>query len=126
MLPNGMYLKYPGLIKRGNGYFEGSDFVYFNQKQQVKLYGGKIAENIVQALARIIITDSINKVHDYLQNTNGGSVVLTVHDEIIAVATEKDSCNIMDNIIFTMTQPPVWCKELPLSAEGGYDKAYTK
>ena len=126
MLPNGMYLKYPGLIKRGNRYFEGSDFVYFNQKQQVKLYGGKIAENIVQALARIIITDSINKVHDYLQNTNGGSVVLTVHDEIIAVATEKDSCNIMDNIIFTMTQPPVWCKELPLSAEGGYDKAYTK
>ena len=81
-------------------HFEGSDFVYFNQRQQVKLYGGKIAENIVQALARIIITDSINKVHDYLQDTNGGSVVLTVQDEIIAVATEKDSCNIMENIIF--------------------------
>ena len=126
MLPNGMYLKYPGLIKRGNGYFEGSDFVYFNQRQQVKLYGGKIAENIVQALARIIITDSINKVHDYLQHTNGGSVVLTVHDEIIAVAPEENSCNIMENIIFTMTQAPIWCKELPLSAEGGYDKAYTK
>ena len=90
------------------------------------MYGGKIAENVIQALSRIIITDAIHKVNNYLQETNGGSVVLTVHDEIIAVAPAHDSCKIMENIIFIMTQPPEWCKELPLSAEGGYDKAYTK
>jgi len=123
-LPNHMYLKYPGLIKRGSS--TNTEYLYFNNKQQVNLYGGKIAENVIQALSRIIITDAIHKVNNYLQETNGGSVVLTVHDEIIAVAPAHDSCKIMENIIFIMTQPPEWCKELPLSAEGGYDKAYTK
>ena len=61
-----------------------------------------------------------------LQQDDTFDVVLTVHDEIILMGPE-DSCNVhMDKILEVMRTPPDWCKDLPLDAEGSYDKAYSK
>ena len=117
-LPNGMALKYPLLTySPGDG-----QFMYMSYKRSERLYGPKLCENIVQALARIVLTDQMLT----LQKTDLFDVVLTVHDEVILMGPE-DNCDVhMDRILKVMKTPPDWCKDLPLDAEGSYDKAYSK
>ena len=114
ILPNGMALKYPELSKSSDG------FLFRSGKQYVNTYGGKITENIIQALARIIITDSMLRLDKHY------NVVLTVHDEIIISGTNVHPHATMENIIDDMRLPPVWAADLPLDAEGGFDTRYSK
>ncbi len=116
-LPNGMSLKYHNLQ------IIQEQLTYFNHKGPIKLWGGKITENIAQALARIVITDAMLK----LENTIcSGRIALTVHDEVILVAPDKDPDAIMNQIFEIMCIQPRWATDLPLAVEGGYDKSYSK
>lgn len=117
-LPNGMFLKYPGLR-----YFNG-EFIYNGRNNSfIRTHGPRVCENIIQALARIIITDQILEIH---KTPNQLDVVLTVHDEIICLASDKKPKETLEKIIAIMKKAPTWCKELPLDAEGYYNKFYTK
>ena len=118
-LPNGMRLVYKDLRVMAN------QFRYTFRGKPEFTWGGKITENIVQALSRIVITDGLMRIHTYLGDL-GGSVVLTVHDEIVCIAPETNANTVMDKIIELMCIPPDWAPDLPLAAEGGYDKAYSK
>ena len=118
-LPNGMRLAYQDLQ------ILGSQYKYSFRGKPEFTWGGKITENIVQALSRIVITDGLLRIHTYLQDL-GGAVVLTVHDEIVCIAPETDATTVMDKIIELMCIPPSWAPDLPLAAEGGFDKAYSK
>ena len=118
-LPNGMRLAYQDLQ------ILGSQYKYSFRGKPEFTWGGKITENIVQALSRIVITDGLLRIHAYLQDL-GGAVVLTVHDEIVCIAPETDATTVMDKIIELMCIPPDWAPDLPLAAEGGFDKAYSK
>jgi len=116
-LPNGMYLQYPHL-RYNNG-----EFVYDSGRNGItRTHGPRLVENIVQALARIVITDQMLAI----QNIPGISVVLTVHDEIIALGSDKNADETLATIMAIMKQPPAWCTELPLDAEGAYSKIYNK
>ena len=53
-------------------------------------------------------------------------VALTVHDEIIAIGPDANADETLATIMAIMKQPPVWCTELPLDAEGTYSKIYNK
>ena len=53
-------------------------------------------------------------------------VVLTVHDEIIAIGSDKNADKTLQKIMTIMKQPPSWCAELPLDAEGAHSKIYDK
>jgi DNA polymerase len=53
-------------------------------------------------------------------------VVLTVHDEIIALSSDKNADKTLKEIMTIMTTAPTWCSELPLDAEGAYSKIYDK
>ena len=119
-LPNGMALSYPQLKFAGI-----NQYSYVSRNKTEYTWGGRITENIIQALARIVITDGIARIATYIEPL-GGRVVLTVHDEIVCVAPEAGANTIMDNIIELMCIAPEWAPELPLAAEGGYDKAYSK
>ena len=118
-LPNGMRLAYKDLQVMAN------QFRYTFRGKPEFTWGGKITENIVQALSRIVITDGLMRIHTYLGDL-GGSVVLTGHDEIVCIAPETNANTVMDKIIELMCIPPDWAPDLPLAAEGGYDKAYSK
>jgi len=118
-LPNGMRLVYKDLRVMAN------QFRYTFRGKPEFTWGGKITENIVQALSRIVITDGLMRIHTYLGDLEG-SVVLTVHDEIVCIAPETNANTVMDKIIELMCIPPDWAPDLPLAAEGGYDKAYSK
>ena len=55
-----------------------------------------------------------------------GNIVLTVHDEIIFLGPNKEPHVTMEKLIAHMCTPPAWAPDLPLHAEGGYDKRYSK
>jgi len=116
-LPNGMFLQYPHLR------FNNNEFVYDSGRTGItRIHGPRFVENIVQALSRIVITDQLLNI----QKLKGVSVVLTVHDEIIALASDKNADETLTKIMSIMTTAPDWCSELPLDAEGAYSKIYNK
>ena len=116
-LPNAMFLKYPSLQ-----YING-EFLYKGRNDSmIRTHGPRVCENIIQALARIVITDQILAVH----NTSGLDVVLTVHDEIISLASKENPNETLDQILAIMKKPPDWCPDLPLDAEGHFGKVYSK
>jgi len=116
-LPNGLALVYKNLR------YENGDMVY-DQRNTIKTWGGSLSENVVQALARLVITDAMLRIQ--ADETLDADVVLTVHDEIILLGSDEDPDATMKALISHMCIPPEWAKDLPLDAEGGYDTRYSK
>jgi len=114
-LPNGMCLHYNDL--RWDD--EEASWVYDNGK---KLYGGIILENIIQALARVIIAEQIYAVDQKCKIR----VVSSTHDEIIAICRTEDAPGVTAYINEVMSTPPAWAQDLPLAAEGGHALNYSK
>jgi len=120
-LPNGLYLRYPNLRKQNND--DGkSEYVYDTKKGKTtvpnRIYGGKVVENICQALARIIIGEQM------LLIAKKYKVVMTVHDAIGCVVPESDVDVALENIQMFMRVRPDWALELPLNCEAGAGKSY--
>ena len=88
----------------------------------VNPYGARLTENIVQALARIVIVEQMLEV----QAMPEVQVVLQVHDEIISIGSNIDCDKTLDKILAIMKTPLSWCSDLPLDAEGGYSQRYDK
>ena len=115
-LPNGLALRYNNLR------FENGQLIYDSRIRETT-WAGRITENVVQALARIVIGDAIIAIN---KDKTLGDVVLTVHDEIILIGTNQNPDATMAKLIQTMCIPPAWAVDLPLDAEGGYDVSYSK
>ena len=114
VLPNGLLLDYEGLrCTEGDGYRYGNNH---------PIWGGTLLENIIQALARIVVSDQMRAV----DKLPGVQVVGCTHDEIIAVCPERYADLRFDQIITIMSQAPNWAPGLPLAAEGGWAKNYSK
>lgn len=119
-LPNGMRLHYPDLkagVNRETGYIEYS---YAIKEGRSKIYGGLLCENLVQALARIIVFTQM------LQINRRYRVVMSTHDEVVALPPSKDAQRCFDYMMKCMTTPPAWCADIPLNAEGGWARNYSK
>lgn len=127
VMPNGMALQYPGLRPAEDDEFGGWE--YHNGQFHTKIYGGKLAENITQALARIVLFDQMLAVEE-LFAPYGGRVVMNVHDEIIAVGPDlgvpEDQNELFQQMLDIMRTPPKWCPDLPLDGEGGVAAEYSK
>jgi len=127
-LPSGLFLRYPNLrynISRANneyGFHGEIDYVYGDN---TRIYGGKLTENVIQALARIVVCEQMLDIDEVLQEV-GGSVVLTVHDEVVAVVPDEHAEAMYAMAIDVMRTAPQWAEGLPLDAEGGVAKEYSK
>lgn len=87
--------------------------------QPIESYGGKLTENIVQAIARDCLAENVERLE-----SAGYPIVFHVHDEIIAdVPTEKAD---LEAVCQIMSIPIPWAPDLPLSAEGWIGDYYTK
>jgi DNA polymerase len=120
-LPNGMYIKYPNLRKQLNE--KGKDeFVYDTKKGKAtipnRIYGGKVVENVCQALARIAIGEQM------LQVNKKYKVVMTVHDAIACIVPEAEVSTAVEYVEMCMRMRPKWGMDLPLNCESGYGKSY--
>jgi DNA polymerase I-like protein with 3'-5' exonuclease and polymerase domains len=115
-LPNGLYIRYPGLTWDTSE--AKSKFVYKSRRGFISVWGGSVVENIVQALARIIIGEQMLIVNRKYRP------VLTVHDAIVNVVPEKEVDEAMKYITDTMSTPPDWAKGLPVACEAHHGYSY--
>ena len=101
LLPSGLWQRYDGLERVYDT--EGkAQYQYKTRKGAVKIYGGKVVENLCQAIARCVIAEQMLLIGKKYR------VVLTVHDAV-------EEC---------MKTRPSWAQTLPLSCESGVGKSY--
>ena len=116
LLPNGLHQRYPNLRKiRGE---DGEQYVYDSRNGAVKIYGGKLVENVCQALARCIIGEQMLKIG------NKYRVVLTVHDAVACIVPVAEVEEAMQYVMECMRWTPDWAEGLPVNCEAGYGKSY--
>ena len=112
LLPSGLYLNYTDLQEDDEGY------TYKSKRGRIKIYGGKVVENICQALARCIIGEQMLKIAQKYK------VALTVHDAVMAVVREEEKDEALAYIEKCMNFRPSWALTLPLACEIGVGKSY--
>ena len=113
LLPSGLYLNYPDLQKD-----EDDQYSYASRRGRIKIYGGKVIENVCQALARCIIGEQMLRISKRYR------VALTVHDAVMAVVPEQE---VKDGLLYInecMRWRPSWADTLPLACELGIGKSY--
>lgn len=120
-LPNGLYLRYPNLRVETNK--EGRDEILYDTPKgrassPTRIYGGKVIENVCQALARIVIGEQM------IALSRKYRPVMTVHDAVAVVAPEKDAAEVLEIVQACMRMRPKWALGLPLNCEGGSGKNY--
>jgi DNA polymerase len=117
LMPNGMYQRYPNLKK-----FKDKDgkeqYIYDSRRGSVKLYGGKLTENICQGLARCIIGEQMLKIAKRYR------VVLTVHDAVACVAPIEEAVEAVAYVEECMRFVPEWAEGIPLNCESGFGASY--
>ena len=112
VLPNNVLLEYPDLKQ------EHGEYTYRARKMSVRIYGGKVVENLCQAVARCIIAIQIAKISERYK------VALTVHDSIVCVVEDDEVGKAKVFIESCMRESPKWAKGLPLDCESGVGKSY--
>jgi DNA polymerase len=112
-LPNNLFLNYPELTKGAN-----NDFSYMTRAGRNRIYGGKVAENLCQAVARCIIGEQIIEIEKRHR------VVLTVHDAVACVVPEDEAKEARAYVEQCMRTSPKWAKDLPLNCESGMARTY--
>tara|TARA_R110000868_G_scaffold23245_3_gene94051 strand:+ start:444 stop:2285 length:1842 start_codon:yes stop_codon:yes gene_type:complete len=117
LLPSGLWQRYEGLIKLMSS--DGmAQYEYKTRKGMVKIYGGKIVENLCQAIARCVIAEQMVKIAKRYK------AVLTVHDSVACVAPKAEAVEAQRYIEECMRWRPDWASTLPLNCESGVGKSY--
>lgn len=127
LLPSGRKLYYPspeiGVNRWGN-----PSVSYMGQNQttkrweRVETYGGKLVENIVQAIARDCLAIAIENLE-----AQGLHVVFHIHDEVVIdTPAWADEDTMLETVTKIMTKPIPWAQLLPLNADGWVDKYFKK
>jgi DNA polymerase len=122
-LPSGRALDYGKLrpVKQ-NGKVNYVALMNRNGKRvPVKLWGGLLAENASQALARDIFCNMLCRIHD-----SGFRIIFHVHDEVVVEVDEAEAEDALARIIEIMSTPPEWIPDIPVSAEGNIISVYEK
>nr|UVX62554.1 MAG: DNA polymerase family A [Bacteriophage sp.] len=133
-LPSGRIMSYPGIalsvtteIDEDTGKKRTSTRIKYQGENQTTrqwgfqyTYGGKLTENIVQALCRDILAWSMPGVE-----SAGYEIVLSVHDELITEVPDTDDYT-TEELCALMCDLPVWAKGFPLAAEGDCMYRYRK
>lgn len=89
--------------------------------ERIPTYGGKLTENIVQAIARDCLANSIKNLVE-----NGYRVLFHIHDEVICEVPKNNDRFALNNAIKIMCQAPDWADGLPLNADGFENDYYKK
>lgn len=127
-LPSGRTICYPRAsvgIEYGDGPRGDHEIIEYeglNQTtkkwEKIRTYGGKLTENVVQAVARDILGCVILRAHHA-----GLNIVFHVHDEIVVEAEEGQTLADIENLF---SKPIEWCPGLPLKGAGYTTPYYLK
>jgi len=118
-LPNKFKIQYPALRAMPNGFEYINDARQFKKAQSgedaiwTRIYGGKTTENLVQALAAIVIREQMASAGLHFK------VAFQVHDEIIIAVPEDNALADQAKLEAIMSTPPKWAPDLPVACESG-------
>lgn len=131
VLPNGMVLRYHALRATENGFGYINDNRGFRKLTArivagtepdtvpwTNIYGGKVVENIVQALARIIVSEQMTAISQWYQ------VIFQVHDENIICVPDAEALVAQQVMERCMSAPPSWAPDLPVACESAIGDNY--
>ena len=130
-LPNKLKIHYPALRQTGSGFeYIGDsrsyrkairDRVVTGSTDEIawtRIYGGKVTENLVQALAAIVIREQMASIGQHHH------VAFQVHDEIIITAKQANADAAEQQLVAVMSTPPKWAPNLPVACESGKASNY--
>lgn len=127
-LPSGRTLCYPRVsigIERNDGWRGDHEIIEYEGTNQttkkwgkIRTYGGKLTENVVQAIARDILGIVILRAREA-----GLPVVFHIHDEIIVEAAPGQT---LEQVEALFSKPISWCTDLPLKGAGYTTPYYLK
>ena len=115
--PNGLYIRYPDLHVDTSE----SNKRYLYKKRynmQVTIWGGSVTENVVQALARIVIGEQMIQINEKYRPA------LTVHDAVVCVLPDEEVESGTKYIENIMSIAPEWADGLPIACESGVADNY--
>ena len=115
-LPSGLLMRYDDL--RFDQTEKGVEFHYKTRRGRTRIYGGKVIENVCQAIARCIIAEQM------LQIAKKYKVVLTVHDAIAVCVRDAEAEDAQAYVEKCMRWVPAWAEGLPVNCESGAGKSY--
>lgn len=112
-------------IRRGPGDSWDTEAITYKGMDQIKrqwvetdTYGGKITENIVQAIARDLLAEAMVRL-----DTAGYKIVMHVHDEVVVEIPKGGD---LEKVCRIMSIAPAWAEGLPLAADGYLTDYYKK
>ena len=115
-LPSGLWMKYADLdYEQGE---RGPEFSYMTRRGRTRIYGGKVVENICQAIARCIMGEQM------LDIARKYKIALTVHDSVVCCVKESEVDEAREYIEACMNTTPAWADGLPITCESGIGKSY--
>lgn len=117
LLPNGLLIRYDEL-QEGENEKGGVEYSYKTRMGRTRIYGGKVVENVTQALARLIIGEQMLRISKRYK------VVLTVHDSIVCCVPDEEAETCKAYVEECMRWVPAWAEGLPVDCEAGIGKNY--
>ena len=117
-LPNGLHIQYPDLRTVTNEKTGKPELVYTSKGLPVRIYGGKVVENICQAVARQVVAEQM------LRASKRYKAVLTVHDAVAIIAKKEEADEAQAYLEECMSWNPKWAVGLPLACESGVGASY--
>lgn len=118
ILPNGLRIRYKNLRKEWDEEKQKTSIVYDSRKGPVYLWGGSVVENVVQALARIVVGVQMIEINRKYR------VALTVHDAAVCVVPEDEVDEAISYITGIMSVAPAWATGLPVACEAKAGDTY--
>ena len=116
ILPNNMRIRYTNIRRED---IDGkSQIVYDSRKGTISIWGGAVVENVVQALARIVVGAQMVEINDTYR------VALTVHDAAVVVIPDDEVDEAINLITGLMSKPPAWADGLPVACEAKAGATY--
>ena len=116
ILPSGLMIHYDGLQFEETD--KGVEYSYQTRKGRNRIYGGKVVENVCQAIARCIIGEQMLRIGKQYK------VVLTVHDAIAIVVHKDEAEEAQRYVEECMRWVPDWAAGLPVNCESGVGVSY--
>ena len=116
VLPSGLLLRYDDLQSEQGE--QGLEFTYKTRRGRIRVYGGKVIENVCQAIARCVIGEQMLKIAQKYR------VVLTVHDAVGCIVPDKEVEEARAFVETCMRWTPDWATGLPVNCESGAGKSY--
>ena len=115
--PNGLYIRYPKL--RVDTSESNKRYLYKKRyNMEVTIWGGSVTENVVQALARIVIGEQMIDINEKYRPA------LTVHDAVVCVIPDEEVESGTKYIENIMSIAPEWANGLPIACESGVADNY--